>query len=96
MPNFGFDSSAPFGLSVANQGLHILTIFSDTNSVEIGGNLIQIPLKEKQRTQELEDCTRSPIVDINTNSNTITINVPRCAIKFNLLSCTEIKLCYSN
>ena len=95
-PNFIFDSNAPFGSSVTIRGLYSFTISSAANSVEIGGNLTQTPLEEKQRNQELEDCTRSPIVGVDTNGNTITINAPRCAIKFKRLSWREIKPGYSD
>ena len=76
-PNFIFDSNAPFGSSVTIRGLYSFTISSAANSVEISGNLTQTPLEEKQRNQELEDCTRSPIVGVDTNGNTITINASR-------------------
>ena len=95
-PNFIFDSNAPFGSSVTIRGLYSFTISSAANSIEIGGNLTQTPLEEKQRNQELEDCTRSPIVGVDTNGNTITINAPRCAIKFKRLSWREIKPGYSH
>ncbi|MGE9659290.1 hypothetical protein ACQP6C_12485, partial [Snodgrassella alvi] len=59
------------------------TISTNSNPLEIGGNLTQVPLKEEPSNIP-EECTRAPVLGVDINSDTISVNTSK--IKFRRLS----------
>ena len=94
-PHIVFDKNAPLGAAITTQGMYSFTISTNSNPLEIGGNLTQVPLKEEPSNIP-EECTRAPVIGVDTNGNTVNINVPRCPIKFKRLSWKEVKNSYLN
>ena len=91
-PNFVFDKEAPFGAGTFTQGMYSFTLTDVNNKLDIGGNMTQSPLTPNPKS--LEECTRSPVVGVDTEGNLVTINIPKCPIKFKRLSWKEVKNSY--
>ena len=93
-PNFVFDKEAPFGAGTITLGMYSFTISNFNNNVDIGGSGTQSPLDPDGKNYE--ECTRSPVVGVDTEGNLVNINVPKCPIKFKRLSWKEVKNSYFN
>ena len=93
-PNFVFDKEAPFGAGTITLGMYSFTISNFNNNVDIGGSGTQSPLDPDGKNYE--ECTRSPVVGVDTEGNLINIIVPKCPIKFKRLSWKEVKNSYFN
>ena len=93
-PNFVFDKDAPFGAGTFTKGMYSFSISGFSNNIDIGGNGTQSPLDPDKRIYE--ECTRSPVVGVDTEGNLVNINIPKCPIKFKRLSWKEVKNSYFN
>ncbi|WP_198431318.1 hypothetical protein, partial [Snodgrassella alvi] len=82
-PHIVFDKNAPLGAAITVQGMYSFTISTNSNPLEIGGNLTQVPLKEEPSNIP-EECTRAPVLGVDINSDTISVNTSK--IKFRRLS----------
>ena len=91
-PNFVFDKDAPFGAGTFTKGMYSFSISGFSNNIDIGGNGTQSPLDPDKRIYE--ECTRSPVVGVDTEGNLVNINIPKCPIKFKRLSWKEVKNSY--
>ena len=87
-PNFVFDDKAPVGSIVNSEGPFGFTVVGN-NIYDIGGSLTQKPLREQ--AQLFESCSRAAVIAATTDGEKLTINVPRCPIRFQRLSWREIK-----
>ncbi|PIT52399.1 hypothetical protein BHC44_09275 [Snodgrassella alvi] len=91
-PHFNLDSNHPVGAVKTIKGLYNFTV-AGANRYDIGGSRTQLPLGK--RTLLSEECTRAPIEGVDTEGNVITVNVPKCPIRFKRLSWREIKTGYT-
>ena len=94
-PHIVFDPNVPFGAALTVKGLYGLDLSNSgtIKGLDIGtngtqGSLILDP------NRKIEECSRAPIFGVDTNGNTVNINVPRCPIKFKRLSWKEVKNSY--
>jgi type IV pilus assembly protein PilY1 len=80
----------PFGAVMTVEGLYSFT--GGHNPYDIGVSRTQLPLENPTPPEE---CTRAPIEGIDTEGNVITMNAPKCPIRFKRLSWREIKTSYT-
>ena len=105
-PHFVFDKNAPVGAASTSQGLYSFTLSGNT-SAEIGGSLTQSSLVGDgggnggpgggpggPNTPSF--CTNKPIIAVDTDGNVVTVNIPKCPVKFKRLSWKEVKTGYIN
>ena len=107
-PHFVFDKKAPVGAASTSQGLYSFTL-SGNSSAEIGGSLTQSSLVGNGGSggnggpgggpggpNTPSFCTNKPIIAVDTDGNVVTVNIPRCPVKFQRLSWKEVKTGYIN
>ncbi|PIT17353.1 hypothetical protein BGI32_02835 [Snodgrassella alvi] len=91
-PHFKLDSKLPIGAVKTIKGLYNFTV-PGANPNDVGESRTQLPLG--RRALPSEECTRAPVEGVDTEGNVITVNVPKCPIRFKRLSWREIKTGYT-